>query len=135
MRFLKVIFSLILVTGIVLGCGTEDIDSNENINATEQEEVQSIEVDIVISQEFGEEILAEESLEVEEGSTLLEVMAENFDIEEEDGFIHSINGVKAEDGEPYAWMFDINGEIAMVGAADYELEDGDLVEFDFQSYE
>jgi len=135
MRFLKIIFSLILAIGIVTGCGTDGIDTNDHPSTTGQEEVQNVEVDIVISQENGKEILAEETLDVEEGSTLLEVMEDNFDIEEEAGLIHSINGIQAEDDQPYAWMFDINGEMSMVGAADYELEDGDLVEFDFHSYE
>src|SRR5699024_9437050 len=118
MRFLKIIFSLIFAIGIVTGCGTDDIDTNDNTSTIEQEEGQSVEVDIIISQENGAEILAEETLEVEEGSTLLEVMAENFDIEEDGGFINSINGIQAEDDQPYAWMFDINGEMSMVGAAD-----------------
>ncbi|WP_440897547.1 DUF4430 domain-containing protein [Amphibacillus sp. Q70] len=133
MKFFKLVLSLMLSTGILLGCGSADLDNNEG--QTEQSEVQGLQVELVISQENGEEILAQEELEIEEGLTLMEVMQENFEVEEEDGFISAINGIQAEDGEPYAWLYTINGEHATVGAADYEIENGDVIEFDFQSWE
>lgn len=130
MRFFKLFLSLMLATGILLGCGSADSDQSDG-----QTEVQNLQVEIVVSQENGAEILAQEELEIEEGLTLMEVMKENFEVEEEEGFISAINGLQAEEGESYAWLYTINGEQATVGAADYEIENGDVIEFDFQSWE
>lgn len=130
MRIVKLLIAMILTTGILFACDTGD--SEQETAQTEQAEVQ---VEIIISQEHGEEVLEEEAFAVEEGTNLMEVLKNNFDIEDEGGFINSINGVKAEDGEPYFWSIQINGEDAVVGAEDYIIEDGDQIELDFHSWE
>ncbi|MBU5593825.1 DUF4430 domain-containing protein [Amphibacillus sp. MSJ-3] len=133
MKFLKLFLPLMLATNILFACGSTD--PNNNGGQSTQSEVQQLQIELIISQEHGEEILAEEELEVEEGSTLMDILKDNFDIEEDNGFITAINGIKAEEDEPYAWMYTINGEMASVGAADYKVENGDVIEFDFQSWE
>ena len=130
MRIVKLLIAMILTTGILFACDTGD--SEQETAQTEQAEVQ---VEIIISQEHGEEVLEEEAFNVEEGTNLMEVLKNNFDIEDEGGFINSINGVKAEAGEPYFWSIQINGEDAVVGAEDYIIEDGDQIELDFHSWE
>lgn len=130
MRIVKLLIAMILTTGILFACDTGD--SEQETAQTEQAEVQ---VEIIISQEHGEEVLEEEAFAVEEGTNLMEVLKNNFDIEDEGGFINSINGVNAEDGEPYFWSIQINGEDAVVGAEDYIIEDGDQIELDFHSWE
>lgn len=130
MKILKLLIAMILTSGILFACDTAD--NEEETAQTEQTEVQ---LEIIISLEHGEEVLEQEELEVEEGTNLMEVLKSNFEIEEEGGFINSINGIEAEDGEPYFWSIQINGEDAMTGAEDYIVEDGDLIEFDFHSWE
>ncbi|WP_373470801.1 DUF4430 domain-containing protein [Carnobacterium alterfunditum] len=71
-------------------------------------------------------------LEVEEGTTLLEAMKINFEIEDDNDFITSINGHEQDNKADKYWMFDINGEESMIGAGDLELQEGDLVEFNLE---
>lgn len=128
MRLTKIVFSLILFIGILAGCATDDDTAK---NGTEP-----IEVDIIISLENGEEILEEATIEVESGSVLLDVLEENFDVKIADGgYVEAINDIQAEDGQTYSWMYTVNGEHSMVGAGDYVVENGDLIEFDFHSWE
>ncbi|MCT8138836.1 DUF4430 domain-containing protein [Anaerobacillus sp. CMMVII] len=80
-----------------------------------------------------------EVFEVEfvEGLSLMEIMKENFDVETafEDSFIIGINGLLADDSAKMGWMYTINGEFAMKGANEYTPEDGDTVEFKYESWE
>lgn len=75
------------------------------------------------------------STEVEPGTILMDVMKEEFEIEETDGFISSINGHAQDEKEGKYWLYNVNGEMAQVGANDYELQDGDLVEFNLAKME
>ena len=130
MKLIKLLFAMILTVGVLFGCDSTNVEPNNS--ATEQAEVQ---VEIIISVENGEDIIATEELAIESGKSLMEVMEENFDVVNNEGFISAINGIEPEDGEPYAWFCTINGEHAMSGAEDYVIEDGDVIEFDFHSWE
>ena len=137
---LKKLF-LLLSTGLVLvGCsadtkeapeGTEapvveDVEDSE-ANSSEEEQVNA---DILIS--IDGETLADLSKEitVPEGTYLLDVMEAEYDIVDEGaGFVSSINGNEHDvDAERY-WLFYVNDEMASVGAADYEIEEGDVIEW------
>ena len=137
---LKKLF-LLLSTGLVLvGCspdtseapeGTEtpvveDVD-DADANSSEEEQVSA---DILIS--IDGETLADLSKEitVPEGTYLLDVMEAEYDIVDEGaGFLSSINGNEHDmDAERY-WLFYVNDDMASVGAADYEIEEGDVIEW------
>lgn len=134
MKFLKLIFAILLSAGLLIGCGTDDVETN-NDKTTGQNETENLEIEVIVSLENGEEVLEQEELEAESGSLLLDIMKENFDVEDDNGLITTINGITNEEGETNAWFYTVNGEHAMVGAAEYEVEDGDLIEFDFHSWE
>lgn len=135
-------FAVIVMTiGVLFGCSTDD-NTNQNTsvstnNSSQSEEVAEDSVRITISINEGEEYVAEEEIEIEEGDILMDVMEENFYIETEyDGtFITSIERVAASEEEQTAWMFFVNDEMATVGASDYELSPGDVVVFDLQAWE
>ena len=137
---LKKLF-LLLSTGLVLvACspdtseapeGTEtpvveDVDGAD-ANSSEEEQVSA---DILIS--IDGETLADLSKEitVPEGTYLLDVMEAEYDIVDEGaGFLSSINGNEHDmDAERY-WLFYVNDDMASVGAADYEIEEGDVIEW------
>ena len=63
------------------------------------------------------------------GESLYQVMQANFDLVDQDGFITSINGQAQDEAAQKYWMYDVNGEMALVGAKDLILEPGDHVEF------
>ncbi|SFA73192.1 protein of unknown function [Lentibacillus halodurans] len=136
---------LFVVIGLITGCGTDEADQNESNNDQVQTEtnentdgeLNEDEIRMTISKDDGEEYIAEKEIEIEEGAILMDVLQENFDVETgEDGqFITSIERVPAEENDQKAWIFEVNGEMANVGAAEYELSPGDEVTFDFQAWE
>ncbi|WP_164219017.1 DUF4430 domain-containing protein [Virgibacillus sp. YIM 98842] len=138
---LGVIFTVGL---LLIGCGTDE-DSAENNVSTNQTAEQTEGNDaaeqnedtvlITISIDEGSQYVDEKEIPVEEGDILMDVMKENFYVEEEEGFITSIERVSAEEGEEKGWIFYVNGEMAMVGAEDYELSPGEEINFDFQPWE
>lgn len=137
-KFIQLLFTLVLAAGLLLGCSndtTEETDNTSTENQTQSEETQEQAVHITISEDNGEEVLSEKDIEIEEGAILMDVLKDNYEIEEDGGFITGIDGVTAEDGEEKYWMYEVNGEMAEVGANEYELEAGDDVVFDLHAVE
>ena len=133
---MKKIWMLFIAGFILTGCadaGNNALDSAENQSSVKvSSSVKSEEAISVTIQVTDEGKLIEEgtkTVEVEAGTNLLEAMKSNFEIEEDNGFITSINGHEQDDQAKKYWLFDINGEESMVGAGDLELQEGDLVEF------
>ncbi|MBN9653119.1 DUF4430 domain-containing protein [Halobacillus sp. GSS1] len=124
--------AMILAVAVLAGCGTQE---EKETSATQEEQVQEVTVQVQVSKNNGEEMMAEDELTVEEGTTLMEVMEENYEVEQSEGFINSIEGIAGNQEEKMAWMYTINGDEAMVGANEYEVEDGDEIVFDYQSWE
>lgn len=125
--------TMLIAVGLLFGCAGNDEDVNSEENATEEVVEESI--TITISEDEGEEVISEDDWDVEEGDILMDVLKDHYDIEEDDGFINSIEGVAPEEEEEKAWMYSINDEMAEVGAAEYEVEADDEIVFDLQSYE
>ena len=147
--FLRKLF-LLLATGFVLvGCSTqapedsdveepdtEDVATDESDNTedtgSEMEEI-TAEINILIDGEAVADLSKE--ITVPEGTYLLDVMHENYEVTEEGGFISAIEGIEQDlDAERY-WLYYIEGEMASVGAADYELQEGDQIEWRLEDSE
>ncbi|MDY0396532.1 DUF4430 domain-containing protein [Virgibacillus halophilus] len=79
--------------------------------------------------------MGKKKIAVKKGDILMDVLKENFKIEEDKGFIKSIDGIAPKKGDKKAWMYSVNGKMAKVGATDYKLKPGDEVVFDLQSWE
>lgn len=136
-KFVKWITMLMLLFALS-ACGSQDNQTNNNseeINNETTEEVNEQTVSITISMDEGEETISEKEVPIEDGAILMDIMKENFDVEESDGFITAIEGVEQNEEEKKAWMYFVNGEMAPVGANEYELSAGDEVSFDLQSWE
>ncbi|WP_026771234.1 DUF4430 domain-containing protein [Sediminibacillus sp. JSM 1682029] len=137
-KFLFSLFSLLFAAGIVTGCADQEQDTSNNDTAkTEQSgDSESQEtVMVTISEDEGDNVIAEKEVEIEEGAILLDVMKENFEVEEADGFITSIEGVSQNEEKGKYWMYTVNGEMAEVGANEYELSPEDEVTFDLHAME
>lgn len=138
--------AVLLFIGIMTGCGASDTDDNatEKTDTGAQTEEQSEDQDngeqdeatvaITISTDEGDEVIDEKEVPVEADAILMDVLKENFEVEENGGFITSIEGIVADEDEEKAWMYSVNGEEANVGAADYELDPGDEVSFDLHAW-
>ncbi|PAF40746.1 hypothetical protein CHH69_01455 [Terribacillus saccharophilus] len=118
--------ALLLAAGILAGCGTAE-QPQQNQQAEQQTEQQ---VTVTLSED-GEEISSKE-VSFEEGDNLLDVMKENFEIEEDGGFITAIDGHAQDANANKYWLFTVNEEMSPVGANEVELKDGDEVVFNLQ---
>src|SRR5690625_602018 len=120
--------SLLMVIGLLVGCGsntndqditnnnqTEQNQNNDNNTSEAAEEV----VVITISKNENEEVITEKEIAIEEGAILLDIMEENFDIEEDDGFITLIDGVEQDLDEQMRWMYFVSAEMAPGGVGEY----------------
>ncbi|WP_330949584.1 DUF4430 domain-containing protein [Virgibacillus sp. MG-45] len=136
---------LLLVASLLAGCGSTDEEKSNKpaSNQTEQQasgnESDSKEkeetVVITISKDKGKEQITEKEVPIKEDAILMDVLKENFQIEEEGGFINAVEGIAPKKDEKKAWMYSVNGEVANVGAAEYKLKPGDKVTLDLQSWE
>lgn len=145
-KWLLKLASILMVIGLLIGCNSDDKNSggtsspnsspdksSETTNADEENEEIVL---ITISKDKGEEIISEKDVSIKNGDLLLDVMRENFKLEEgEGGFITSIDGIEQDVDAGIGWMYSVNGEIAAVGAAEFELSPGDKVNFDLQPWE
>lgn len=149
-RILMTVFALLSALFLMTGCGADNGDANNinnnstnnvtnnenNANETENESEDAVvEVEFTISKDEGEEVIETKTIEIEEGDVVLDVLKDNFDVEENDGFVTSINGVSEDPDNQIGWIYFVNDEMAMVGAAEYELKADDQVNFDLQSWE
>ncbi|QXE00304.1 DUF4430 domain-containing protein [Terribacillus sp. DMT04] len=126
-KVLHMLSALLLAAGILAGCGTTEESQQNNQQAEQQNELQAT----ITLTEDGQEISSEE-VTFEEGANLMDVMKENFELEEEGGMITSIEGHSQDEAANKWWLFTVNGEMAPVGAADTELLDEDEVAFNLQ---
>ncbi|MGO4937634.1 DUF4430 domain-containing protein [Fundicoccus sp. Sow4_H7] len=83
----------------------------------------------------GEDFESSKEITIEEGAMLLDIMKENFDVVDEDGFITSIEGYEQDPDAGLYWLFDVNGEMAEVGAAELELKADDIVDWSLAPFE
>ena len=127
---MKKFLILLLAASTLAAC-----QSQEKVQA-EQEASSSVSVSIdqvTISVTANGEKLSTAEAPFQEGDTLLEVMEDNFAIETADSdygaFITSIEDYAQDDSQNLYWLFDVNGEMATVGASEYILEEDDQIDW------
>lgn len=76
-----------------------------------------------------------QELQVEEGDSVMDVMEDHYDIEEDGGLITAIDGVSQDTSKNLYWFYDINGEMAEVGAEKTIVKEGDTIEFRLETFE
>jgi len=152
---LRKLFLLMSTSMLLAACGTdtsEEPAQTEDVETTEVEEVPESEetaedaqdpqeesetvtanFDIVIDGEAVADLSQE--VTVSEGTYLLDAMHDTYDIEEEGGFISTIEGYEQDEDAGRYWLYYINGEMPSVGAAEYELQEGDEIEWRLEDSE
>lgn len=71
----------------------------------------------------------EQTVTFEEGDSVLEILDAAYDIEETNGFITAIDGLKQDESKKTYWMYKVNGEVADKAAGELEPKPGDKIEF------
>lgn len=70
----------------------------------------------------------------EDETTMFALMEAHLDALEEDGLVYSIDGVEQDEDAGMYWVYDLNGEMGLDSAVEYEMQDGDLVEWRLESF-
>jgi hypothetical protein len=95
-------------------------------------------VQLTVTRDYGAEPMLESSVAAKESDTVMRVLEGEAEIETRygGGFVHAIAGVAEENrgGDPYDWFFYVDGEEAEVGAADYEVEGGERIWWDYRNW-
>ncbi len=95
-------------------------------------------VGLTVTREYGAVPVLETSVAAKESDTVMRVLEGEADVETRygGGFVHAIDGV-AEDshgGDPYDWFFYVDGVESQTGAAEYELEGGEHIWWDYRDW-
>ncbi len=93
--------------------------------ATESGEAETEQVEIQVVSDDGETV-SEKAIEAN-GDNLLAIMKENFEIEEKDGFIQSIEGKAQSEADNKFWVYEVDGEQTTVGAQEFTPEGGEEI--------
>ena len=91
-----------------------------------------------MTREFGAVPVLERSLAANESDTVMRLLEGEADVSTRygGGFVHSIDGVAEEQsgGDPYDWFFYVDGVESQIGAAEYELEGGERIWWDYRDW-
>lgn len=72
---------------------------------------------------------------VEQGDSVMDVLEDNHQVEEEGGMVTAINGVSQDPAAKTYWMYKVNDKMAEVGAEDLEVQEGDTIEFYMETFQ
>lgn len=96
------------------------------------------EVGLTVTREFGAEPVLQTSVAANESDTAMRVLEGEAEVETRygGGFVHAIDGVAegSRDGDPYDWFFYVDGVESPVGAAEYGVEGGERVWWDYHDW-
>jgi hypothetical protein len=128
-----------LLISILCGCSTQ-ISPSERHSEPVGTGVATSEVIVVVTRDFGKEMLLEQKVEVEPDTTAMDAlqMVARVETKYGGGFVRAINGISSEyEGASKIkrdWFFYINGIQSNTGALDYKLHDGDMQHWDFHDW-
>jgi Domain of unknown function (DUF4430) len=96
------------------------------------------EVDLTVTREFGAVPVLDTSVAASESDTVMRVLEGEAEISTRygGGFVHSIDGVAEgqHGGDPYDWFFYVDGVESPIGAAEYEVEGGERIWWDYRDW-
>lgn len=97
-----------------------------------------IEVNIAITENFGRELVQENTITIPSGSSALDALKSVSQIETKYGgnFVTSINGIESNfPDDHYDWFFYVNGFLAKEGGSSYIIRGGDSIQWDYHNWE
>lgn len=128
-RLLRICVS-VLSALVLLGCSTT---SNQPTASSQVEETsQLLEATLRITTD-GQN--STKNVRFEAGDSVMDVLEEYYDIEEENGMVTVIDGKSQDPASNTYWMYKVNGSLAEKGAAEQILQEGDDVEFYLESFQ
>ena len=129
-----------LLTAVLCGCSTGTLPPAGDENPNQPPSVQKPTVKIVVTTNFGKEVMLEQTIEIEPDTSALEALKRVATVETKYGgnFVDAINGISSRymggSGSKKDWLWYMNGVSSNIGANDYVLEDGDIEHWDFRDW-
>jgi len=128
-----------LLATVFCGCSVPNLPV-ENDSEPPDGKTKTSEVTVVITRDFGKEVLLQQTVEIELDTTAMDAMQMVARVETKygGGFVNSINGIgsgyEGANKSKMDWFLYINGISSNVGAKDYILQDGDVEHWDFHDW-
>lgn len=95
-------------------------------------------VQLTVTREFGAVPVLDRSLAARESDTVMRLLEGEAEVETRygGGYVHAIDGVAEEQrgGDPYDWFFYVDGVESQIGAAEYELDGGERLWWDYRDW-
>jgi hypothetical protein len=96
------------------------------------------EVRLTATREYGAVPVLDRSLAARESDTVMRLLEGEADVSTRygGGYVHSVDGVAEEqrDGDPYDWFFYVDGVESPIGAAEYQVDGGERVWWDYRDW-
>lgn len=124
MKKLLLPLSLFLSFLILAACSVEDKEE-----ASDDVQYQ---VTLVVTVDGKED---KKTVTVEQGDSVMDVLEDHHQVEEEGGMVTAINGVSQDPAAKTYWMYKVNDKMAEVGAEDLEVQEGDTIEFYMETFQ
>ena len=115
---------ILLATLQISGCATETATGTE----------ESVNVRVVVTRDFGQQILLDQELDIPTGSPAMTALEQVAEVETSHGggFVTAINGLGSENS--LDWFIYFNGMQSNIGALDYTMRDGDVQIWDYHDW-
>ncbi len=127
-------FSLLLASATLVACSS-NVSSPAKAPASSQSTV--VDDDLMAQATIlvtANDKTTEKEVTFEVGDSVMDVLEDNFMVEEEDGLVTAIDGVSQNPEKNTYWMYKVNDKMAEVGADSYELKAGDKVDFYLETF-
>lgn len=124
MKKIYKLWVLPLLLLVLVGCSQTTI-SHKTTSSSSTEAVKTT-AKLIVKKD---EKVLEKNVTFKKGESVLDLLKSTYTIEDKDGFITSIDGLKQDKSANKYWMFKINDEVASKGAKDITVKNGDKIEF------
>ncbi|HHJ7822894.1 TPA: DUF4430 domain-containing protein [Streptococcus pyogenes] len=119
-RFKTGFLALVAMLLVVCSQGTKQIQTTPSVPKADHH------VRLVVKEDTN---TVDEKVSFGKGDTVLEVLKDNYEVKEKDGFITAIDGIEQDTKANKYWLFKVNGKMADKGADQITVKDGDSIEF------
>ncbi len=134
-KSLALTLSILIFVSIVVVVQVSNV-----LSQLQKSNVQTFNVQVVITKNFGRSLMLEEYVQIETGTTAMDTLKKVAEVETRygGGFVYSINNVSSQytgtNPTKKDWFFYVNGMLANVGATDYQMCEGDIEHWDFHDW-
>lgn len=136
---LKIIVAVLVITCLFVAglCGCS---AQQSFQPPPTTHTVGTEVRVVVTQDFGRELMFGETIEIEQDSNAMDALRQVAEIETAygGGFVNAINGVRSQYRGSHSakkdWFIIANGILTNTGALDYTMHPGDIEHWDFHDW-